>query len=437
MAYSDDTGLFVKVIKYIEEELKNAVSATENTQTNADSILGDMTTLKVQGQNSITQVLNQRNADQAKIKNIGRTLLIAAFVGIGRTIDSPQITGSTVNDIALFFRDWRVYQDVIADEKVTARAVFYAAEPSPTANGTIVRCTVDERGQKIESGRHDSGVTVEVTSKPSTFNATYGIYQAAEGPADGLDYQAASNTKVTYAAISRTTPGGLVSNPTLVGNADTADDAAVTVINNWTLTNVSGTPTPKIEKTAAKIFRAQNDTDFAISVSATGTTWKIAQNMPSEVLSDPYAPVAFAVPFYMNTGWTGNITLGWGSKTQIFTASDLTANDWVWLIIDRDADMFPNQFDQDDPEWSVQIESTSANEVVMGGVFAAKPVKFGGVYYWVFSDQAIATLNTKFTMADTNSNAGIIQDTLGFVFDDDDEGAYLMTTGTNTLSDPA
>lgn len=434
MAYADDTGLVVNVVKFIEEELKNAISATENTLTNQATVLNDLNTLNANDRDLMTRAMLLRRQDQARLKQVGRALLIPALVGVGRTINSPEVTGSSIRDLRRFFRDWRVYQDVTADEKITARAVTYAAEPSATANGVIRRCTVDERGQKIESGRHDSGVTVEITQKPSHWTCNGSIYMAAEGPVDGLDYTAASNRSASISAINEVNTGGLVTNSNLTGNADTSDNAAVTAITGWTLSNESGTPTPKIEKTAGKIFRSNS---YGISVSTSSTTWKIKQNMPSAVFADPYVPVLMGVPFYMNTGWTGNITLGWGSKTQVFTAADLTAGDWVWLFPDRDADIYPNQFDQDDPEWSVQIESTSANEIVIGGVYAAAPVRYEDVYYWMFSDQAVATINTKFTMADSNSNAGIIADILGFVFDDEQVGAYLMTSGTNTLSDPA
>lgn len=436
MAYADDTGLFVNAIKFIEEELKNAISATENTLTNAGTVLDDLATLNVNDRDLITRALLLRRADQARLKQVGRSLLIPALVGIGRTINSPEVTGSSIRNLRRFFRDWRVYQDVTADEKITARAVTYAAEPSATANGVIRRCTVDERGQKIESGRHDSGVTVEVTEKPTHWTANGSIYMAAEGPVDALDYTAASNRSAAISAINEVNTGGLVTNSNLTGNADTSDNAAVTALTGWTLTNVSGTPTPTIEKTAARVFRSNS---YSISVTGSSTSWKISQNMPNAVFADPYRPILMGVPFYLEAGWSGDITLGWGSKTQAFTEADLTAGDWVWLFPDRDKDIYPNQFDQDDPEWSVTIATDAATpeEITIGGVYAAAPVRYEDVYYWMFSDQAVPTINTKFTMADSNSNAGIIADMLGFIFDDDGVGAYLMTSGTNTLADPS
>lgn len=436
MAYADDTATFVKAIKVIEEDLKNAISATENYQSNADALIGDVDTLQLADIDEVAKVLKQRRGDHARIKARGRALLLPVMAQIGRTINSRHVSGSTVTDLRRFLRDWRIYQDDTADEKITARAVTYAAEPSASANGVVRRCTVDERDQKIESGRHDSGVTVEVTDKPSHWEAIAEIYMAAEGAIDDLDYTAASNRAATYRAINEVNTGGLITNPNLVVNGSTADDAAITAINNWTLTNVSGSPTPTVEKTAARVWRSNS---YSISVTGNSTSWKLSQNMSSSVFDDPYTPILMGVPFYLESGWSGDITLGWGSKTQAFTEADLTAGDWVWLFPDRDKDIYPNQFDQDDPEFSVTIATDAATpeEITIGGIYAAKPVRYNDVYYWYFSDQAVATINSTFTMADSNSNAGVIADILGFIFDDEDVGAYLMTTGTNTLADPS
>lgn len=376
---------------------------------------------------------------QNGLKALGRSILLPCLLAIGRTINSDAVSGESVSNLRELFRDWRDYQDDTVDEKVTGRAVTYAAEPSASANGVIRRLTVGINGanDKIESGRHDGTVTATVSSKQGWQQSV--TLSMGDGPADDLDYQTGSKRTVTIAAISEVNTGGLVGNSNLTGNSSTTDNAAVTAITGWTLTNVSGTPTPLIEKTAGKIFRSNS---FSISVSTNSTTWKISRNMEDAVTADPFTPVLMGVPLYMNTSWTGTVTLGWGSKTQAFTEADLTATDWVWLFPDRDVDIYPVSFDQDDAEWSVSIAQTSTNEIAIGGVYASVGTLYEDVWYWYFADQAQATVNSTFTMADSNTNAGVIQDVLGFVFDDEQVGAYLMTgnsggTSATTLSDPA
>ena len=433
MTYANDTATLVKAIDFINRERDNAATATDNTKTNGAALTNDLDTLTGAGRDAVSTAVAGRIRAQLSIKAMGRAILLAIFAQIARTINSPTVNGESITDLDAFFRDWRYYQDNTADEKVTARSVTYASEPSASANGVVRRLTVGpwQSGDKIESGRHGTTVTARVTSKQG-WNQSITL-DMGDGPADALDYKTGGSVSGAIQAISEVNTGGLVGNSKLTGNADVSDNAAVTVITGWTLTNTTGTPTPKIEKTAGKIFRSNS---YAISVDTNSTTWTISRNVENIATSEPFVPVLMGVPVYMNTSWTGTITLGWGSKTQAFTESDLTATDWVWLFPDRDVDLYPVNWDQDDPEWSVAIAQTSANEVVIGGVFAAKGTKYEDAWYWYFADQAMATVNSTFTMADSNSNAGVIQDTLGFVFDDESVGAYLMTAGTNTLADP-
>lgn len=428
-------------MKFGEEELKNARSATENTQTNANALTNDLDSLSEAGKQQIVAATAQRERTQGGIKSLMRTILLAVFVQIARDIDSNTVQGESINDLRAFFRDWRYYQDNTIDEEVTDRSVTYAAEPAATANGVIRRCTVGRggAGDKIESGRHDGTVTARVSSKQGWQQSV--TLSMGDGPADDLDYQTGSKNTVTIAAISEVNTGNLVGNAILRAGSGQAvtNNTAVTALTGWTLTNVSGTPTPTID--TGTFFRSLA---YSIAVTGSSTSWKISRNMEDAVTADPFTPILMGVPMEMESGWSGDITLGWGSKTQAFTEADLTAGDWVWLFPDRDADIYPVNFDQDDSEWSLTIATDAATpeEVTVGGVFAATGTLYEDVWYWYFADQAQATVEATFTMADSNSNAGIIQDVIGFVFDDDGVGAYLMTansgaTSATTLSDPA
>lgn len=428
-------------MKFGEEELKNARSATENTQANANALTNDLDSLSEAGKQQIVAATAQRERTQGGIKSLMRTILLAVFVQIARDIDSTTVQGESINDLRAFFRHWRYYQYNTIDEKVTARSVTYAAEPAATANGVVRRCTVGRggTGDKIESGRHDGTVTARVSSKQGWQQSV--TLSMGDGPADDLDYQTGSRNTVTIAAISEVNTGGLVGNATLRAGSGQAvtNNTAVTALTGWTLTNVSGTPTPTID--TVTFFRSLA---YSIAVTGSSTSWKISRNMEDAVTADPFTPILMGVPMEMESGWSGDITLGWGSKTQAFTEADLTAGDWVWLFPDRDLDIYPVNFDQDDSEWSLTIATDAATpeEVTVGGVFAATGTLYEDVWYWYFADQAQATVEATFTMADSNSNAGIIQDVIGFVFDDDGVGAYLMTansgaTSATTLSDPA
>lgn len=426
----------MKAVKFIEEELKNARSATENTLTNGAALVNDVDSLSPEGKATVANTVNGRINAQGTIKAMARTLLLAVFAQIARTILSKNVQGDSITDLTEFFREWRYYQDNTADERVTARSVTYASEPAATANGFMRRLTVghNQSGDKIESGRHDSTVTATVTLKDG-WDQSVTLTMGA-GPSNLLDYQAGSPRSLVIRAISEVNDGGLVGNATLRAGSGQAvtDGTAVTALTGWTLTNVSGSPTPTID--TGTVFRSLA---YSIAVTGSSTSWKISRNVNSAATANRYLPVLPAVPMEMESGWSGDITIGWGSKTQAYTESDLTAGDWVWLCPDRDIDLYPLNWDQDDPEWSLTIATDAATpeEVTVGGFFAATGNQYEDVYYWYFADQAMATLGTTFSFADSNSNAGIIQDVLGFAFDDDGIGAYLMTSGTNLLSDPS
>jgi hypothetical protein len=433
----------VKAVKFGEEELKNARSATENTLTNANALTNDVDSLSEAGKQAITAATSSRERTQGGIKNVMRAIFLTIFVQIGRDINSDTVQGENIVDLRKFFRDWRFYEDNTIDEKVTGRAVTYASEPAASVHGVIRRLTVGRggTGDKIESGRHNGTVTARVSSKQGWRQTV--TLSMGDGPADELDYTTGSKNTVPIEAISEVNTGSLVGNATLRAGTgqSVANNTAITALTGWTLTNTSGSPTPAIETTAAKVFRSLA---YSISVGGASTTWTISRNMEDAVTADPFRPALMGVPFYMNAGWAGDITLGWGSKTQAFTEADLTATDWVWLFPDRDMDLYPVNFDKDDPEWSVSMatDAANANEIVIGGVFAAFGTIYEDVYYWYFADQAQAVVESTFTMADSATNAGEIQDTIGFVFDDDGVGAYLMTgnsgaTSATTLADPA
>ncbi len=391
MAYADDTATLVKAIKLIEEELKNAVSATENLATNSASLANDIDSLSGAGKAAVTAGLKALRDDRARLRDAAWTILEPIFAQIARTIDSPTVDGERLTDPERFFRDWRAYQDGAPDEYVGGRAVTYAAEPAGAAAGWLRRLTVGRggAGDKIESGRHNYTVTARVVRKPGAWRAVTAL-QGTEGPIDALDYRTAPapSAEVEIEHINENNPGLLGSASNMVGNADTTDNAAVTVMTGWTLATTAGSPTLLIEKTTAKLWRGRS---YVFSISGASSTKTFDIRLPSTAQENAFTPVLVMAPFYLNAGWAGTITLEWGSKTQSWTEADLTAGQWVNLVIDRDADCYPVNFDE-----------TEAN--------------------------------VKLTIA-TGAGAGTNE--LAFACEGRVLGAYLMTSGSNLLADPA
>lgn len=440
MAYADDTATFVKWVKVWEEELKNAVSATENTQTNTSALTADMETLSEQGKATVAAVSVQRRQAQQGIASQARAQVMPILAQIGRTIDSPTVVGDTIDDLAEFFRNWRTFQNGATDEKVNARDVTHAAEPSFTASGNFYRLTIgpEGTGDVIESGRHATTQTIRVEKKPTVWETQFS-FVGTDGALDALNYTAAPRTALSaLTAVNEVSDNGTVTNPNMTGGLNTVtNDAAITTMSGWTLATSAGSPSLLIETTSAKLWRSRT---VVFSISGASSTKTFTQDIPANVLDNRYQPVLPVAPFYLNTGWAGTITLTWGDSSQAFTEADLTAGDWRALAVDRDQDLYPNNFDQADANWQLSIATgagAGSNELVFAGFWAIKLTKYNDFWYGVFSDDSEAVLGATVTFADTQTNAGEIQDTLDFAFQDEGIGAYLMTAGTNTLNDPA
>lgn len=439
MSYTTSTVKWVAAIKVVEEMVKSATTAADNFTTVSAALIANTGAIGTSGTFIMLAALAGLRAQLVAIKTLARALVMPIQAQIARDIDSPIVSGDSINDLKRFFIDWRFYQTNTADEKVTARAVTYAAEPAGSAAGYVRRLTIGTDGTdaKIESGRHNYTVTAKVTDKPDTFRAVSTL-MGTEGPIDALEYRTApgADADVTITHANDVDDAGLVSNPNMTGNTDTTDEAALTVMTSWTLATTAGAPTPKIESTT--VWRGKA---FVYSMATASATKTFTQVMPAGVLSDPYKPVLPFVPMYLNAGWAGTVTITWGNKSQAFTEADLSAGNWIPLIVDRDQDLYPLNFDTNGATWALSIANgagAGANEVLWAGFFVAPFTYYQDVPYAIISDHTQPALYATRTFADSvTAMGGINQDVLGFIFDDEAVGAFLNTTGTNTLADPA
>jgi len=438
MSYATSITRLKATVKVIEEWIKSATSASDNFATNAAALIADTGAIGTSGAAQQLAALAAARIELGNIKALGRALLMPVFAQIARDIDSPTVQGDNITNLTQFFLDLRYYECNTADDKVTARAVTYASEPAGSAAGYVRRLTVDPNGtdSKIESGRHNFTLTAKVTSKPATFQAISTL-MGTEGPIDALDYRTApgSSRDVSIAHTNDVDTGNAVDNPNMTGNTDTSDEAALTAMTGWTLATGAGSPTPKIESTT--VWRGKS---YVYSMATASATKTFTQPMPAGVLVDRYQPYLPFVPCYLNTGWAGTITITWGSKSQAFTEADLTGSAWIPLIVDRDADLYPLNFDTDGATWALSIADgagAGSNELLWAGFFAAKMVQYQDVWYAIISDHAQPAVGATRTFADSaTAMGGVIQDVLGFVFDDEAVGAYMNTTGSSAIADP-
>lgn len=428
MSYADDVASFTKAIKVVKDDLTSAGTF----QTNATALQNDLDTLSTAGVAGVASALLDRRRDHAALRARGRAIVDPTLVQIGKTINSDAVVGDRITDYTKFFRDWRYYQDNTADEKVTARSVTFASEPAAAATGILRRVTVGPfgAGDKIESARKGKTVVGRVKAKNTQYQSTIELGNDDDGPIDDLDYTAASPRKVRIDAINEANTGNGVSNATMRSDVS-SNGAPPTTYSGWTYTKSAGTVTV----VTSPVWRSLPYVTKIVDASS-DVTW--AQPLPSVVTQDGYRPWLPGAPLYMEASWTGDITITWGSKSQAFTESDLSGGAWVFLMVDRDADLYPVNFDTAGATWSIRIQHDAAmtKYMLIGGFYACPGTVFEDINYFHFSHSSYPAIEATLSFADTTTAAGIIQDRLAFLYGDEFEGVYLMTAGTNTISDP-
>lgn len=442
MSFAGAFTNWIRVIKLWEEELKNAISATENFVTNSDDIRNNLTEYTQQAtvQALIDGVLNRRG-NHSVMQAQARTMLIASAIDLAEEINSGSLVDGAIIDEAQFFEDLSEHMENVTDERVTFRAVALAADPADSDTGLFRRLTVDHRNQVIESGFHNQTKTFRITANGASGagqGQAIGELFGTDGGEDSLDYQKGSGrgerSVSDFRATNERNPGKIRNSQLFVSGA-TTDGTPVTAatLGSWTLTDVLGTPTKVVRATgSAAVWRSK---EFGIAVSGQTTTWKFAQDLIN-ITDDPLTPLLPMVVVFFDSTWTGTITIEHGGSTQAFTEASLSAG-FNFLFMDRDSDLYPVNFATGSEVFSVQIATTSAaGELVFQMVDTTEGVLYENHWFFQYSSTNEPTVWAEVQWADTNTFAGVIQDTLAWAFEEE-PFAYLPTVGTNLIADPA
>lgn len=440
-------------VKWVDDERRciqdvtQGSNSVDSAQANLETLIEGTVDFTPNTQRQLAAAADTRRRQQlGALRASARAAGLPIFVEIAKFIGSDHVDNDQITDFVGFWRDQRDYDRDTADQRVTARAITFGAEPAASAAGIIFRLTGEHRaGDPIECGRHNQVKTFRVLSKNGAFNANIEIV-GADGPVDNLDYQAGSARQAGFNGVINTTmiargnpnPGGMVTNPLLTGNPDQTDDAAVTAINGWNIATASS-PTFLID--ATNVFQQGNSTSArSLSLSGNNGQVTLTQDIPAAAMANRFQPILPVVALRLTAGWTGTIDVSWGDKTQQFTEADLSAGDWVLIAPDRDQDLYPYNWAASAPQYTLDITNGAAvgtNELGIGAFFVVQMVRHQGIWNAILMDDGEPDLNDEITITDSNSAAGKIQDVLGFVFDDELSGeGFMNTTGTNLLADP-
>lgn len=409
MAWSDFSDMFVDVCKDIGAERTNIVS--QLTQKNA--VIAELDVFAA-GSPAKQAVMTQINADRAAYQAAAgrwqaKMNAALAYGGTQLTTPSAYVSADRVTDFRALMRDINAYM-VANSLFVETRATTWASEPTADADGIIDRLTKDENAITIEGGL-PATVDLEVISKPARYRSIYRVQGRQKGidvfnllgPAGFVDVEAVNGAGGT----------NLVNNGQLTGANSSTNAAAVTSLNDWTLSNQAGTPVHVIDTSIA--YRGQS---YSHKMYTNSTTRRFSQPLvvnPTQV----YNPRNYMLAVYKTGTPVGTITVTWGSKSQAFTMGSLSSG-WNYLRLDRDEDLFPINFDSGDSVLQIDFAFTSGSDAsnYINFAFAGGQnlTRWNGVWWGHWSQNGISTLGDTKEIQDSQDGNGLNQNALYYAY---------------------
>jgi len=386
----------------------------------------------------------QINADRAAYRAIAQRWAskmdtVLGYWGTQLTVPSQFVKGNRPTNRRQLLRDIRMHM-VTNALSIADRAVSYAAEPSASDNGILDRLTVDEDGSEISAGLHNQTLDAFVSSTPSQYRSIITIRPRTKG-ADIFNLLGPDSELAIEAVNDAYSGDGIVANPTLIqgvsSNTNAADLSSDTSNAGWTLSK-SGSPVHVVD-TSIK-YRGLTFS-HKMYTNSTSRTW----TQPLRVLPQhKFLPRNYMLAVYKTGTPVGNITLTWGSKSQVFTMGGLSAG-WNYLRLDRDKDLFPKNFGDSGHTLAVEFAFTSgsdaSNYINFGGFFGQIYKQFDGPFYGHWSRTGLSALSLSqaapFTFADTMTSAGKNATALYLAYHltPDRLHAYLPESGSPTIAD--
>lgn len=363
---------------------------------------------------------------------------ILAYGGTQLTTPSKWVRGNKVLNRTNLLRD--LQEDMFLNTRdIDLREVTYAADPTQDNDTDVLRVTVDRNGEKMEAGLHNQNIDLEVVGNKATGLGEWQTDVQIAPRNQGADiFQLLGPIgKLTIRAVNEVNnPDGVVANPNLnSGINSTTADAAVTSLTNWTLSNVLAMPTHVVDR--VNVFRSLA---LGHKIYGTTATRRFSQNLNVRK-AKRFFPHGFRIPVFKEGAPTGNIVLTWGSKSQTWTMASLSAG-WNYLSIDRDLDMYPENFDSATAVIQLDVECTTGSAAAyttIGAILGQVAKQFNGNFWFAWSQVGKSTLGQTATYADTMTVAGKNATALYLAYHTtkDRDNAWLPAAAAGSLDDYA
>jgi len=353
----------------------------------------------------VSNLITDAPGDSTSGAEAFRSRLASALVVQARQSSEPALinfvrtqVGSPETEIQAVLS--RLYDDLVANaELIKSRGITYgpaAPDGGNTGGGVIYRLVEDSQGYDLEATHVDTK-TLRCVADQTTGAVKHQEQFRIDGQRAGVDaieilgsgvgrQDAATRSKVS--TDSELANCGFESFS--LGSASfAAGIAALTsdsIVTGWELLNAGGAASDptlfELDQNAAAQARELEGAAAPTSLRMTALSMiRQALSVNGVNLADgnPYMTVLAVKP---ENSADGSIVVTWGNKTQTITVASLSAGVWNKIPLDRDLDLWPASFNEEDPVFSVEWTGRTTGELVLDELEALVPMfGFDGLWY--------------------------------------------------------
>jgi hypothetical protein len=349
-------------------------------------------------------------ASQARGARLFRSR-VAGAVSSGAAVLNPLLTAYAHHVVGVPERSPqaaldRIYQYFVDNSKsIKSRGVTYGSIASFGSNkGALVRLTVDENGYDLEHEFVEAKVVTCIKDENTGAERYREVFELRGGNkgVDSLDATKSGALRRDFTAKDSST--SLLRNSSFSQysiaasfSAGRAVLAAADTITGWTMnaeTNFA------LDQNTALVARdIVGDTTPTSLVFESGSTGTITQafsvNRLKLAANLPYLAELWVYPHASLT--TGTMTVTWGSQSEAFTLSTLTAGAWNQVFLTRDKLLWPANFNVAGATFAISIASHD-QEVLVDEVRFGSMEPFDGTWWHAGGSSA-----AKFLLDDTTT----------------------------------
>jgi hypothetical protein len=334
----------------------------------------------------------------------------------------------------------RIFDFFVANSKTIKERNFTydAGEPfsfTGTGTGELYRLVIGEHGGNIENI-----FTETKTLRCIRDGITGGIpheevfeFRGTNAGPDLVDVQGSGIVRRNFSAVSSNQ--SLLTNPSfsqfsIAGSV--AVGAPYTLVAGDTITGWTIPDVTDVQLDRDEFYRdVQGDTN-PTSLRLLDNT-SLTQTLATEgVRLNPDIPYLTCLAIKRESSADGTLTIGLGSNTKAITVSSLSNGVWTPILLDRDTNLWPANFNATDIAQSLTYAGRTTGTVILDEVVLRNLVQIDGTWWWLTGGETKFLLDDTLSVTDTLPADSKIQKWLWRTF-----GRYLPAAAVPTIADPA